>query len=38
MDKDHPNYKNIELVTEVVIGKAYFNLKLEVIEKIITFL
>jgi len=37
MNKEHPNFNNIELETIVDLGKTYFNLKLEVIEKLLKF-
>ena len=37
MNKEHPDYKNIELETSIEFGKTYVNLKLEVLEKFFQF-
>ena len=37
MNKENPDFNGVELETKVNFGKAYFNLKIDVIEKLLKF-
>ena len=37
-DKQHPLYDNTKLYTKVNLGKSYFNMKLDVLERILKLL